>query len=118
MATQKFGIQNIQLLAKFAFSLTKHLTDDLKDGKIDFVEQLGLISDVIQGVTLVKVIPQIKLELKELSAAEKTQLRDYLISEFNLVNIDNKELDAQIKKTVTFALSAVDLIEGWKSIRG
>ena len=114
---QKFGIENLKVLIKFSFGLTKELTQGFADGKISFVEQLGLITQLVQAIGVVQAWPQIKLELKELSAPEKIQLRDYVISEFSLISTNNKLVDAQIKKSLAFAVDAIALIDGFKEIK-
>jgi len=119
MATkqQKFGIQTIQAFAQFAFTTAGHVTNGLKDGKIDFSEQLQLLTDVLQGISLVKAIPLLKSELKELSAAEKTQLREFIKSQFAEITIGNKELDALIKKTINWASDGIEISTEWKQFK-
>ena len=112
-----FGIENLKLLIKFPLSLTKELTEDFADGKLSFGEQLGLITQIIQAAGIVKAWPEIKKELADLTAAEKKELRTWVVSQFSLdVSVKNAAIDKLVKSSLAFAVAGWELVEGWKNI--
>ncbi len=114
---QVFGIENLKIMVGFAFSLTKELVEDFQDGKINFLEQMRLVSAVISGVGVVKAWDKIKEELAELSAAEKKELRNFVVNQYGLSSIvNNKAIDLQIKNSLQFVVSGIDVVEGWKNL--
>lgn len=114
----KFGIENLKLLIKFPLSLTKELTEDFADGKLSFGEQFWLINQIIQAAGIVKAWPIIKKELADLTAAEKKELRAWVMVQFNInVTVKNADIDKLVKSSLAFAVAGCEMVEGWKSLK-
>jgi len=108
-----FGIENLKKLVKFACDFTKQAASSLADGwqwtdAFAFVDEMASIPGVI------KSLPAVKQEIADLSAEERTELFNYLAEEFD---IPNDKTEAFIEHSVAFAISALALVEEWKSLK-
>lgn len=104
------GIKQIIL---FIFKSKDNFTGYLSDGKINFFEGIGIAAMATEATALVKeLLPTLP---KKVTAANINEITLYVVNEFELTK--NKELEAQIKKSITWIQATKEFIDGWKTIK-
>lgn len=108
------GIENLKKVVKFALDVTKQISDSLSDGKITTLELFNFIPELSQIPGIVTSWPNITAELKELEAAERQQLLDYVKAEFHL---PNEKLESFIENALMNVVSLIALVEEFKALK-
>ena len=104
----------IKTLVAFVFKTKNQLTGYLEDGKITWFEGIGIAAIASEAVPLVKdTLPKVKGT--KLTVSDVSEIVNYVCNEFSLPK--NKALEAQIKLSVKWAQSTLDLVNGWKSLK-
>lgn len=101
-----YGTKNLKKMLKLVADLMTEVSDDLKDGKISWLEGLGFVDELMQLPGVVKSWDAIKLEIGELSPAEKTDLHEYAADIFD---IPNDKAEAFIERALAWVIEGVNL---------
>lgn len=101
-----YGTKNLKKMLKLVANIMTEAADDLKDGKISWVEGLGFVDELMQLPGIVKTWPAIKQEIGELSTAERTDLYDYAVEIFDIPNDRAEEF---VEKTLAWVIDGVNL---------
>lgn len=109
-----FGIENLKKIVKFACDFTKEIASALADGKFQWTEAFGFVDEIMAIPGVAKSFPAAKQELADLSPEEKAELYAYVVEEFDL---PNDKVEAFVENALSFAISAVALVEQWKALK-
>ena len=82
MSEQKLGIDLVEKLIKTVVDLAEEVQADLKDGKMQLSEVIGLFDNSVDFVQLYKQRTDLLAQLKDIDSAERQQLFEYLKSEY------------------------------------
>lgn len=105
------GIDNLKKGVKFACDFTKQMAEALADKKFTWMETFGFVDELIQVPGLVKSWPELKQEVADLTEEEKTELFDYLRTEFDL---PNEDLEVLVEDSLNWIVITVTLVGRWK----
>lgn len=108
------GIDNLKNLLKVGLTTGQDIANDLKDGKISFLESFGLVQDAFAGISVVKTWKDVEAELADLTPAEQLELQDYAMANFN---IPNAKVKTFIQHALTNVISLVALVDEFKHIK-
>lgn len=108
------GIENLKKMVKFSCDFTKQISTALADGKFQWNEIFGFFDEIMAIPGVVKSFPAIAQEIRDLTEDERDELNDYIQDEFD---IPNDQVEAVIENSLSFAFSAVALVEQWKAIK-
>lgn len=97
------GTENLKKVLAFALGLGNELAKGFEDGKLSLVEGMGLADNLLAIPGLISARKEILAELKDLDAAERQELFDYVKQEFDLP-------DDRIEAIVEEALGLVENI--------
>lgn len=108
-----YGIENLKKLVKFGCDLTRQITTALADGW-QWTDALGFINEIAAIPGVVKSIPAIQQELKDLTPEERAELYAYLVTEFEL---PDEKVEAFVENALALAISVLALVEQWKALQ-
>ena len=106
------GIENLKKLVSFACGFTKEIASAMADGKFKTAEIFGFFDEIMEIPGVVKSFPAILAEIKDLTIDERKELEAYIQDKFDLAN---DKVEAVIEHSMSFAFSAVALVEEWKA---
>lgn len=109
-----FGIDNLKKVVKFSCDFTAQINTAMADGKFSWTESFGFIDELAQIPGVIKSFPSVKQEIADLDVAEKKELYDFIVDNFD---IPNDHVEKLIENSLAFALAAVELFEQWKAIK-
>jgi hypothetical protein len=101
-----YGTKNLKRMLKLTADIMTEASDDLKDGKISWLEGLGFVDELMQLPGVIKTWPAIKQEIGELSADEKTDLYEYAVEIFDIPNDKAEEF---VEKALAWVIEGVNL---------
>lgn len=108
------GIENLKKMVKFSCDFTKQIATALSDGKFQWTEVFGFFDEIMAIPGVVKSFKDIAAEIKDLTVSERQELETYIQDEFDLTN---DEVEAVIENSLSFAFSAIALVEQWKALK-
>lgn len=109
MATEKFGIENLQKVLNFGVTIGTHVSDDLKDSKLTFLEVIQLATELAAVSDFVKNKDAIIAEAKDLSIAEIETLVKGVGDAIN-----NEKVTAVIEHALGVVVSVAALIQDFR----
>lgn len=108
---QKFGIENLKGFVAYVADVVDSFADALNDGRISFVEALGLTPAIIKGTRLMANLPLIVKELVDLDEAEKDELIKQL-GQLDYFKQSNRAVILnRINAAAAIVLDAVQMVE-------
>lgn len=110
----KYGIDNLKKIVKFACDFTAQINTALSDGKFTWTDSFGFIDELTQVPGVIKAFPAVKQEITDLDEAEKKELYDFIVENFD---IPDDHVEKLIENSIAFTLAAVELFEQWKAIK-
>lgn len=108
---EKFGIENLKEVFKWAITLGKTVGDDIKDKKFTFAELLGLLPQFLVVQDLLNKKDDIINEAKDLSLDEIKEMAVIVEGV-----ITNAEVVAVIENALNAVVSVIALIEAVKAL--
>lgn len=84
--TRQENVQNIIKVVSFGIELRNEIIEALDDNKVTLFEGLGFIDNIIEMIKLVKDIRNIFESYKELTSAEKAEISQFFINNFEMKN--------------------------------
>lgn len=108
MAQEKQGIKELKELTSFVVALVQAIVSSLEDGKVGLSDLWKLFAVLRKAAPAFKNVAAIRLELADLSDAEKDELRKLIEEEFDL---SNNVLEGFIEEALKAAISLLDLIQ-------
>ena len=119
--TTELGIESLKSLIKFVIVATqKALTADANnDGKINLVEAFSVMTAIgfkIPG--LMKVLPDVIPEWKDLSREERDALVKWFAEEFDLPGLEKGKIEALIEEALAIILDTYAHVQKISSILG
>jgi len=109
-----YGIENLKKLVHFGCAFMRQVFVSGSDGW-KWTDAFAFIDEVAEIPGVVKSLPAIKQELADLDIAERKELYDYIVEEFD---IPNDRVEMVVEKSLGFAITGVALYEEWKTIKG
>lgn len=77
---KQLGVELVEKTIKTLYELTDEVVKDLKDGKIQLGELIGLSDNAFAVFSIVNKFGQIKAEILDIDSAEIQQITGYVIS--------------------------------------
>ncbi len=105
--SEERGIKELKEMVGFVVSIAEAVVGSLEDGKISFRDMFRLFGALKKAGPAIKGMGEMRLEIKDLSQAEKQELQDYVATEFD---IENDILEGYIEQAMQAALLILDLI--------
>lgn len=109
-----YGIENLKKIVLFALGLTAQIAKAMEDGKFAWTESFGFVDELIQIPGVVKSFPAVKQEVADLDEAERKELYDFIVANFDL---PNDKLEATIEHSLAFTIAAAALYEQWRDLK-
>ncbi len=107
------GIENLKKAIHLAISLPIQVIESSKK-KIKFLAILNFIDEFKELTQLVKERDKVVAEIKDLSPEERTELLEYIKSEFD---IPDDKLESFIENAITWAFSFITLVDEAKELK-
>ena len=108
---EQFGVENLKKVVLFGAKLGEGVATILEDGKIELAEAASLLPVLMEVPGILSNKDKIKEEVADLSEAERAELKEAFVSEFD---ITNDTLELNIEKSVNAAVAILDLIDAFK----
>lgn len=115
-----YGIEKSKATVSLLIDLIKQAEQSGKDGW-QFTDLLAFIGKTAEINDVIKSIPQIKLELKDLSVPERTEFYNYFVVKFS---IPNKKVEAFVEHVLDYGIrlaamikEAVDIVAEYKALK-
>jgi hypothetical protein len=108
------GIDNLKKLVKFSLDLSEQVVESTKDGWNWLTDPFSFLDELSQVPGVAKSWPAIKAELADLSPAERTELLEYIKSEFD---IPDDKVEIFVENALQQAASLITLVEEFRKLK-
>lgn len=104
-------IKETKEMTAFVLHLGQAFQEAMKDGKISIIDAFKFLPALRGLKGAIEGADKIPAELKDLSEAERTELSEYIRTEFDLVD---DELEAKIEMALDLALDLIKLAASFR----
>lgn len=113
MTTETYGIENLKKLIHLAIAIPFQAAKTVKE-KFQLFDILGFIDELKDLAAVIKNRKQIGLELKDVSADERTALLSFAKEEFD---IPDEKVEVFVENALTWGMSTLTLINEAKALK-
>jgi len=106
-----YGIKETKELVKFGIDMAESFDKALGDGSFSLEDLSFFFNAFISASAAFENIGQVPTELKDLSAEEMAELKEYVNTEFDIAN---DKLEAVIEKAIAVVIGIYELISLFK----
>lgn len=112
---ENLGIENLKKALHVGIAVGMTTAGALEDKKITLAEAFSFVPHLMEIPNVVSALPQIKAEIADLDADERTALNDYIQRTFDIAN---DKLEAVIEKGIAIVISLLDFASLYKQMKG
>lgn len=106
-------LQDLKTLLKFGFDITKQVAVSGADGW-QFTDAFSFFDEVMQLPAVIKSLPGAKEAITNLSVADKSDLDEWIQSEFD---IPNDKVEKFIENSLQLVTAGISLANEWKELK-
>lgn len=111
---EKIGIENLKVVLKAAADFGEQTAAVLEDGKIKTTELFNYIDELMQIPGVIKAVPNLKAEFKDLDENEQAELVSYVELELDL---PNDQVEGFIEDAFEWTLRLLAIVDRFKAIK-
>lgn len=107
------GVNDLKKLVKFPLDLTKQIAESTADGW-QFTDLFAFVDELATVPGIVKNWKNAVAELKELDTADRQELYDFVVAEFD---IPNEKVEKFVENALLNVVSLIALYEEFKALK-